>query len=255
MRTEISIHNFDKVIDDIILERGWDYYCDGHIKELDVFDDEVSAVVEGSYDYKVRMTLDTNGNVLNHYCNCPYDWGEYCKHEAAVMYALRENFKSNSQSGMDKLQLKKLLIKQSSEDLAEILYNMALSDKRLREKLILKFDEKTYTADECIELVKKCIDMYEDYEGINIDNGAELADDIYAVIDKADDFMENSPEKILRFYETAVNLITDIEFYENDYYNTYYYIYGERDFPNEMNAVIFYIEEKIEEVKELMENS
>ena len=190
MRTEISISNFDKVIDDIILERGWDYYCDGHIKELDVFDDEVSAVVGGAYDYKVSMTVDKNGNILSHYYDCPYDLGEYCKHEAVVMFALREKFKSKSQSGMNKSQLKELLLKQSSEDLAEILYDMALSDKRLREKLLLKFDEKTYTADEYIEFVKKCIDMYEDYEGINIDNVDELADDICAVIDKADDFVE-----------------------------------------------------------------
>lgn len=255
MRTEISIYNFDKVIDDIILERGWDYYCDGHIKELDVFDDEVSAVVEGSYDYKVSMTVDKNGNILSHYCDCPYDWGEYCKHEAAVMFALREKFKSKSQSGMNKSQLKELLLKQSSEDLAEILYDMALSDKKLREKLILKFDEKIYTVDECIELVKKCIDMYEDYEGIYIDNAGKLADDIYAVIDKANDFIGSSLEEVLRFYEEAVNLIKDIEFYENDRYNTYYCTYWEGDFPEEMNDVIFYIEEKIDEVRELIENS
>ena len=254
MRTEISIYNFDKVIDDIILERGWDYYCDGHIKELDVFDDEVSAVVEGAYDYKVSMTVDKNGNILSHYCDCPYDWGEYCKHEAAVMFALREKFKSKSQSGMNKSQLKELLLKQSSKDLAEILYDMALSDKKLREKLILKFDEKTYTAGEYIELVKKYIDMYEDYGGIDIYNAGKLADDICTVVDKADTFMKSSPDKALIFYEEAVNLITDIEFYENDYYDTYYYIYGEGDFPDEMNDVIFYIEEKIEEVRELIEN-
>ena len=58
----------------------------------------------------------------------------------------------------------------------------------------------------------------------------------------------------MKFYEEAVNLIKNIEFYENDYYDTYYYIYGEWDFPEEMNDVIFYIEDKIEEVRELIEN-
>ena len=89
MRTEISIYDFDEEIDDVILMRGMEYYENGHIISFDIFDDEVSAVVSGYDDYNVKMYIDDKGNILSHYCNCPYDMGEYCKHEVAVMYALR----------------------------------------------------------------------------------------------------------------------------------------------------------------------
>ena len=48
------------------------------------------AEVEGSQIYTVFVELEENGEISDMSCDCPYDWEEFCKHEAAVLYALRE---------------------------------------------------------------------------------------------------------------------------------------------------------------------
>lgn len=134
----ISICNFDEIVSEVILMRGMDYYESGNIISLDVFDNEISAVVAGYDDYEVKIIINEKGQITYHYCNCLYE-GEYCKHEVAVMYALREYFKTNSQNIGKKEGLKELLKKQQSDVIVEILCNLASNDKKLREKLYMKF--------------------------------------------------------------------------------------------------------------------
>lgn len=55
---------------------------------------DVEAVVEGTERYKVSIQLDKDGAVLSHSCTCPYDWGDVCKHEVAVLFYLREQRKA-----------------------------------------------------------------------------------------------------------------------------------------------------------------
>ena len=70
-----------------ILERGMEYYYAGSVESLEVDDEHISAVVEGTEDYDVFIELD-GGKVLAMECTCPYaEGGENCKHMAAVLYA------------------------------------------------------------------------------------------------------------------------------------------------------------------------
>ena len=50
----------------------------------------MEAVVLGSEEYNVSMSVDSDGVIHHHRCTCPYDMGEFCKHEVAVLYRLRE---------------------------------------------------------------------------------------------------------------------------------------------------------------------
>ncbi len=88
----MNLDNFEEEIDDVILERGWHYYQDGCIKsimnEQDV--NTYTAVVAGTQDYTVTVELDGNEIVATD-CDCPYDWGPFCKHQVAVFHALRES--------------------------------------------------------------------------------------------------------------------------------------------------------------------
>ncbi|MCD7892920.1 MAG: SWIM zinc finger family protein [Erysipelotrichaceae bacterium] len=66
-----------------ILNRGFDYYINGHVKDFSVSDDLITAKVVGSKDYQVKITLHDN-HVSHMSCNCSY--GNNCKHMAAVLY-------------------------------------------------------------------------------------------------------------------------------------------------------------------------
>lgn len=74
-----------------ILERGYDYYCENAVENLDVSNDVIRADVIGSEDYEVEISL-SRGEVVDMYCSCPYaSDGRNCKHMAAVLYEWSEN--------------------------------------------------------------------------------------------------------------------------------------------------------------------
>ena len=90
----MHITDFESHIDGKILARGQRYFDDGMV--VDVWAEAPSryqAVVDGSVSYDVEIHLNPKSEVVFHNCDCPYDWGEYCKHEVAVLLAIRKHLK------------------------------------------------------------------------------------------------------------------------------------------------------------------
>lgn len=78
----------------IIWERGFGYFQDSLVKITKDSGEEVTAVVKGTHDYKVSMEFLPDGLMSGATCTCPYADVGYCKHVAAVIFALNEkNFK------------------------------------------------------------------------------------------------------------------------------------------------------------------
>lgn len=78
--------NWKHLFESHILERGYDYYCENAVENLNISADIVSADVIGTEDYEVEISLE-NGEITELYCSCPYaDSGRNCKHMAAVLY-------------------------------------------------------------------------------------------------------------------------------------------------------------------------
>lgn len=74
-----------------ILERGYDYYLENAVENIDISEDIIRADVIGSEAYEVEITVN-NGEVTDMYCSCPYALdGRNCKHMAAVLYEWSEN--------------------------------------------------------------------------------------------------------------------------------------------------------------------
>ena len=83
--------NWKKLFAIPILERGYDYYCEGAVENMEISDDIIRADVLGSEDYEVEISL-SGGEVTDMYCSCPYaSDGRNCKHMAAVLYEWSEN--------------------------------------------------------------------------------------------------------------------------------------------------------------------
>ena len=84
--------NWKKLFAIHILERGYDYYCDDAVENMEISDDIIRADVIGTEDYEVEISL-SNGEVTEMYCSCPYALdGRNCKHMAAVLYEWSENY-------------------------------------------------------------------------------------------------------------------------------------------------------------------
>jgi uncharacterized Zn finger protein len=50
--------------------------------------------VDGSEIYEVEVRLDEDGEILDIAYDCPYDWGEICKHQVAVLLAVRKQLET-----------------------------------------------------------------------------------------------------------------------------------------------------------------
>lgn len=86
----VRIDNFEHEVEPVIVQRGRRYYRSGAVTECTEERGEITAEVQGSENYRVRMEIDDDGTIGSHRCSCPYDYGEFCKHEVAVLYYLRD---------------------------------------------------------------------------------------------------------------------------------------------------------------------
>ena len=89
----MNIFEPDRIFDRIIIERGRKYYEDGNIIELNRPDAKrCNALVKGTELYRVNVELSSSGEISSMSCTCPYARTAYCKHEAAVLMALENDY-------------------------------------------------------------------------------------------------------------------------------------------------------------------
>lgn len=78
----MNLHNFESCIDKRIVARGYDYYKNYCVISVEEPEKNVYvAEVEGSELYTVEVELDDQEEIADSQCDCPYDWGEYCKRQ------------------------------------------------------------------------------------------------------------------------------------------------------------------------------
>lgn len=113
--------NFEQYVNPTILDRGLNYYKEGRVSYVTQVDNDFLFIVEGTAYYLVE--LDMTDDELNMACDCPYDMGEYCKHEIAVVYYYNNEFKYDS-----KKSLEDLLSNMSKDELMTTLKNVLRQD-------------------------------------------------------------------------------------------------------------------------------
>ena len=143
----MHIDRFESDFDPEILARGKQYFADGFVEELECEDGNAyTGRVQGTDVYELHIELSDQGQILKMSCDCPYDWGDHCKHQAAVLLAIREERKQNTSSRDALLKQKKpdlrtLLLSQPKETLAETLLSLAQQDRGLRRSLLFRFGD------------------------------------------------------------------------------------------------------------------
>lgn len=139
----MNLKNFESEVENKIVERGLDYYKDGDVKKLEkVGENEFSAVVFGTEKYTVYVKLN-GANIAEHKCDCPYDYGDVCKHKVAVLYAIRSgNFSDTSRK------LDALLENMHESALRKFVANLLKKDTNFRREFLREFDEDFEEDDE-----------------------------------------------------------------------------------------------------------
>jgi biopolymer transport protein ExbD len=146
----MNLNNFEDYIDRVICLRGYDYYKNGYVNSVEETETNVYvAEVEGTETYTVDVELDDNLNIIETFCDCPYDMGEFCKHQVAVFFSLRE--KENSASGEKKSKdrqisnkghdIEQTLSARTKEELIDFLIKLAAENKEIKQRILLNFDD------------------------------------------------------------------------------------------------------------------
>jgi uncharacterized Zn finger protein len=132
----ITLDNFEQTVEPKIVERGLDYFNDGYISRLEkVGENEFSALVFGTEKYNVFVKLD--GRTITEYeCDCPYDYGDTCKHAVAVFYKLRANDFTDSAE-----KLREILDNLHNDALRRFVNNLLKKDRNFRTEFLRTFDE------------------------------------------------------------------------------------------------------------------
>lgn len=132
----MTLKDFEQFIEDKIIKRGFDYYKNEDVRKVEkVSENEFSAVVFGSRIYTVYVKL--NGNeILEYECDCPYDYGNTCKHAVAVFYKLRaKDFTDSAEK------LKNILSNLETDTLRKFVTNLLKKDRKFRNEFLREFDE------------------------------------------------------------------------------------------------------------------
>ncbi|MCU5443088.1 SWIM zinc finger family protein [Bacillus thuringiensis] len=110
-----------------IIDRGYEYYEDGHVEDVEIQDKKIFAFVTGNAgNYEVIIDLE---DFTESSCECPYE--NYCKHMAAVVYDIQ---------GAGESTVKEKLKDLDKEELLTVLNRLLQSSKNIQivEKMLKK---------------------------------------------------------------------------------------------------------------------
>lgn len=132
----LTLTNFEGLIEAKIVERGYDYYKSGRVSKVEqIGAGEFSAAAFGTDKYEIYIKT-VGDKIVEYECDCPYDWGDTCKHAVAVFYHLRDgNFTDTGGK------LSEILDNLHADALRRFVSNMLKKDQSFRRKFLREFDE------------------------------------------------------------------------------------------------------------------
>lgn len=258
----MNINDFEKYIESKILSRGREYYSGGSVISLDYDEDggEWTAEVTGSDDYEVTVKLNENSDIISSYCDCPYDFGPYCKHQAAVFYAVRENL--NKTPSLEKakktpqksktLKFGDILNKIEKDELIPFLTEYAAKNKQFKNEFMLNFSDKFADKSDILtyaqSLVKSAFTGYVHSGYIEYHDSSKVVKGAEKVLE-----MAQKEKNLLTAVKLCIIVLEEMTDANEKYVDEAGYIYGTIEQSAEVLDEIFSGIESDESNKELTE--
>ncbi len=196
--------DWKKLFDSKILKRGYDYFRNNAVEDIDISESSINACVFGSEDYEVEISLKS-GRIKAMYCSCPYaDGGENCKHMAAALYlwesldgkstsceksdndeVLFSHARTKAQKSKKLAAINDLIEKAEAADIKKFFADALMGDG----KLLLEFyktvnKSSRASVDFCIQQIKSIVIRYSDKHGyISYKRADGFADELYEMLE------------------------------------------------------------------------
>jgi hypothetical protein len=178
----MKLSDFEEYFEDVILTRGKDYYSHGRIEKIEEIDNNDYIVeVEGTEYYTVRITMADSDKIVDTSCDCPYDWGDYCKHQAAALFALRSRTTKQKKSTTTgkKADLKAILSNLPKAELINIILDISKDYREIDKRLMFKYTSGKDKIANSKKLIKEYINKTK-YRGLiewrNVDEAVQGAE-------------------------------------------------------------------------------
>lgn len=151
------LSHFEQQIDERVMERGLDYFKKGKVSKLEkAGGNRYKAKVAGTETYSVIIEVSQSDEIVDSYCDCPFDLGDFCKHQAAVLFTLKEQKAGGKPVQSSEEKLKAGLLNKNQDQLIDIILNIADHYPDIEKQLLYK-----YVSDEDeINSSKKLIRQY-----------------------------------------------------------------------------------------------
>lgn len=165
----MTLQNFENQIDLKTLKKGKEYFNNGNVEFIEETQKNIwKADVSGTDDYQVKIQLGVKNEIKEWECDCPYDYGDICKHVIAVLYAVleqkimditpKEDVKKTTKD--KKTSLDTLLNKIELKEYQDFIKYYSGINKNFKDEFIVYFSEKDESFDleqKYTELIKKTI--------------------------------------------------------------------------------------------------
>jgi hypothetical protein len=204
----MNLKTFESQISDTILKRGKSYYEDGAVADLQDMENGLwFAIVEGSDDYDVELTIGPKGEILDYSCTCPYD-GEICKHTVAALYQIREEKAIAKPSKKTERDIWKNIIDiVPEEELREFVMEYAIENKELRNAILVRFSDydKRDNREKYNQILKGIFSVSGDRHGfIDYYHSSDAMHQVSGLLARADDYLEKQNYKEAFYIASSV---------------------------------------------------
>jgi hypothetical protein len=217
--------NFEDYIDNVILKRGKDYFTHGHVERItEVNHNHFVIEVSGSENYIVEIFIDDSGEIVDASCDCPYDWGDYCKHQVAAFYALNEQSveiiskpSKKKASLKNKIDLEQIVSNLSKEELIQIVLNISKEHQEIEKKLLFKYAPTEDEITSSKKLIREYINKYKRRGFIEWNDVYDALNGAHMTLDKARQKIEiNDIESAVYLGLSVLSIVVDMLQYCDD---------------------------------------
>lgn len=217
----MNLTNFEEHVDDVILTRGKNYYEQDYVVEInEASTNHFVAEIMGSQQYTVGITVDDDGNIVSSNCNCPYDWGDYCKHQVAAFYALRESKNpgvSKPKPKNKKHDIEAIVSNLSKAELTGLVLQLAKEYPDIEKRLVFKYAPADDEIASSKAMIKSYISQYKRRGFIEWRDVYSALEGAHLVLEKARDKEVNGDtESAVMLCITILSVVVDMFQYCDD---------------------------------------
>lgn len=218
----MNLNNFEEYIDEIILDRGYDYFEEERIiGVIEESEHEYLLTIAEAENYRVFVKLNKQGEIIESDCDCPYDFGPICKHQVAAFYQLSDTNivedgqrqKSMVDGQVQQSSLSGTLDRLTREELITVIVEQAEKDERFKNALMLKYSigDAKQELKNCKWLMKSIVRRFQGRRGyIEYDYVFDFCRELDEVLELA----ENSADPLIAVDIAGMLLIEAVEAFE-----------------------------------------